>query len=76
MSSPSAPSPDAPTPSSIAPSDVHDFVEKLLGDDVHARRVRSLADGVVGVLHTATANNVIAAGSGLPHLRARVGLTP
>jgi hypothetical protein len=35
------------------PCDVHGFVEKLLGDDVHARRVHSLANGVVGVLHSA-----------------------
>jgi hypothetical protein len=54
MSSPAEPSTHATTPSSITPDDVHAFVEKLLGDDVHARRVHSLADGVVGVLHTAT----------------------
>jgi hypothetical protein len=36
------------------PTAVHDFVEEILGADLHAKRVLSLANGVVGVLHTAS----------------------
>jgi hypothetical protein len=32
---------------------VHRFVEQLVGDDLHAKRVLSLANGVVGVMHAA-----------------------
>ena len=31
-----------------------EILERILGDDVHARRVLSLANGIVGVLHAAT----------------------
>lgn len=58
------PSPSAPrskaastrlTPSpALLPHDVHAFVDNLLGDDLHAKRVLSLASGVVGVLHSAS----------------------
>jgi hypothetical protein len=51
-----------PTPRTLAPprtrahgldpDAVHRFVEDLLGDDLHAKRVLSLANGVIGVLHT------------------------
>ena len=37
----------------LSPARVHDFVSELLGDDVHATRVLSFANGVVGVLHAA-----------------------
>src|SRR3954467_14283220 len=33
---------------------VHAFVEQVVGADLHAKRVLSLANGVVGVLHTAS----------------------
>ena len=38
----------------LDPSAVHRFVEDLVGDDLHAKRVFSLARGVIGVLHTAS----------------------
>lgn len=37
----------------ISPERVHEFVADLLGDDVHATRVLSFANGVVGVIHSA-----------------------
>jgi hypothetical protein len=33
---------------------IHEFIEDLIGDDLHAQRVRSVANGVIGVLHAAT----------------------
>ena len=42
----------APRPK-ISPRYVHRFVEQLVGDDLHAKRVLSLANGVVGVMHAA-----------------------
>lgn len=45
-------------------AEVHEFVMTLLGDDVHATRVLSLANGVVGVLHSA-ALGIHAIGRGL-----------
>ena len=36
------------------PENAHAFVHELLGDDVHATRVLSLANGVVGVMHAAS----------------------
>jgi hypothetical protein len=36
------------------PEDVHTFVASLFGEDLHAKRVLSLASGVVGVLHSAS----------------------
>ncbi len=47
-----------------APENTHAFVHKLLGDDVHATRVLSLANGVVGVMHAA-ALGIHAIGRGL-----------
>jgi hypothetical protein len=41
-------------PHSLDPAAVHRFVEELLGEDLHAKRVLSLANGVLGVLHTAS----------------------
>jgi hypothetical protein len=32
---------------------VYRFVEQLVGEDLHAKRVLSLANGVVGVMHAA-----------------------
>jgi hypothetical protein len=48
----------------MSPEAVHQFVENLLGDDIHAKRVLSFAHGVVGVLHAA-ALGVHAIGRGL-----------
>lgn len=33
---------------------IHEFIEDLIGDDLHAQRVRSVTNGVIGVLHAAT----------------------
>ena len=41
-------------PRVLDPASIHQFVEDLVGDDLHAQRVLSLANGVVGVLHAAT----------------------
>lgn len=38
----------------LDPASIHRFVEDLVGKDLHAKRVLSLASGVVGVLHTAS----------------------
>lgn len=54
MASPYQPAPEAPRvrrPHGLDAASVHRFVEELLGDDLHAKRVLSLANGVVGVLH-------------------------
>ncbi|MEI7655146.1 MAG: IS4 family transposase [Actinomycetota bacterium] len=40
--------------SNLDPSAIHRFVENLVGEDLHARRVFSLARGVIGVLRTAS----------------------
>lgn len=37
----------------LSPQYVHQFVEQLVGEDLHAKRVLSLANGVVGVMHAA-----------------------
>ena len=37
----------------LAPDHVHQYVENLVGEDLHAKRVLSLANGVVGVIHAA-----------------------
>jgi hypothetical protein len=37
----------------ISPRYVYRFVEQLVGEDLHAKRVLSLANGVVGVMHAA-----------------------
>ena len=51
-------------PAALRFTDVHGFVSRLLGDDVHANRVLSLSNGVVGVLHSA-ALGIHAIGRGL-----------
>ncbi|MCB9759555.1 MAG: hypothetical protein H6739_06915 [Alphaproteobacteria bacterium] len=33
---------------------VHGFVDELFGEDLHAKRVGTLADGTLGVLHAAS----------------------
>jgi hypothetical protein len=38
----------------LDPSSIHEFIEDLIGDDLHAQRVRSVTNGVIGVLHAAT----------------------
>ncbi len=40
-------------PSSLSPDRVHAFVSDLFAEDLHAKRVLSLANGGVGVLHGA-----------------------
>ncbi|MBK6528861.1 MAG: hypothetical protein IPF99_04565 [Deltaproteobacteria bacterium] len=55
MASPfTASKPHRSRPEGLDPASVHQFVEDLLGEDLHAKRVLSLANGVVGVLHGAT----------------------
>jgi hypothetical protein len=44
--------------------DVRSFLDDLLGDDLHAKRVLSIANGVAGVIHAAAAS-VHAIGRGL-----------
>lgn len=48
----------------MSPESVHKFVEELFQDDVHAKRVLSFSQGVVGVLHAA-ALGIHAIGRGL-----------
>ena len=38
----------------LCPQQTHAFLNELLGDDVHATRVLSLANGVVGIMHAAS----------------------
>jgi hypothetical protein len=54
MSVASAPFPLRSRPHSLDPASIHRFVDELLGEDLHAKRVLSLANGVVGVLHAAS----------------------
>ena len=54
--------------SKIAPDQVHEFLKQVVGEDFHAKRVLSLADGVIGVLHAATLG-VHAIGRGLAAAR-------
>lgn len=56
----------------IRPKDTHRFVEELVGDDLHAKRVHSLGDAVVGVMHAASLS-IHAIGVGLA---ATEGLKP
>jgi hypothetical protein len=53
-----------PASERTGPQNAHAFVSDLLGEDVHATRVMSLANGVVGVLHAA-ALGIHAIGRGL-----------
>jgi hypothetical protein len=54
--------------SKVKPDKVHAFLQGVVGEDFHAKRVFSLADGVVGVLHAATLG-VHAIGRGLAAAR-------
>lgn len=56
----------------LRPADIHRFVDKLVGDDFHAKRVLSLANGVTGTIHGATLG-VHAIGQGLAQAQ---GLNP
>jgi hypothetical protein len=56
----------------LRPKDTQRFVEKLLGDDFHAKRVLSLANGVTGTIHGATLG-IHAIGQGLAQAQ---GLNP
>lgn len=53
---------------SLDPKAIHAFVEDLVGDDLHAMQVWSLADGVTGVLN-ATTLAIHAIGEGLAAAR-------
>ena len=64
--------PPRPSARGLDPASIHQFVEDLIGDDLHAQRVFSLANGVVGVLHAATLA-IHAIGEGLA---AAMGLDP
>lgn len=46
--------PTQPRSHKLDPTSIHEFIEDLIGDDLHAQRVRSVANGVIGVLHGAT----------------------
>jgi hypothetical protein len=61
-----------PAAAQLSPPRIHAFVAEVLGDDIHATRVRSFASGVLGVLHAA-ALGVHAIGRGLADA---MGLTP
>lgn len=56
MAAPFDPTKPATQPRShkLDPTSIHEFIEDLIGDDLHAQRVRSVANGVIGVLHAAT----------------------
>lgn len=51
---PNTVSPPNPRVHGLDPASVHEFVSGLVAEDFHAKRVLSLANGVVGVLHAAT----------------------
>lgn len=59
-------------PVGLDPASIHQFVDDLVGHDLHAKRVLSLANGVVGVLHAATLT-IHSIGEGLS---AAMGLDP
>lgn len=50
---------------------VHSFVEELFAEQLHARRVLSISDGVVGVIHAA-ALSIHAIGHGLAIAKGRI----
>jgi len=58
--------------SRLRPADIHRFVEKLVGDDMHAKRVLSLGNALTGTIHAATLG-VHAIGQGLASAQ---GLNP
>lgn len=46
--------PHARLPHALDAASVQQFIDELVGDDLHAKRVLSLANGVLGVLHAAS----------------------
>jgi hypothetical protein len=56
----------------IRPKDIRTFVDSLVGENIHAKRVLSLSNGVSGVVHAATLG-VHAIGQGLAQAQ---GLAP
>jgi hypothetical protein len=58
--------------SRLRPKDIQRFVEELVGEDFHAKRVLSLANGVTGTIHSATLG-IHAIGQGLAQAQ---GLNP
>jgi Transposase DDE domain len=56
----------------LRPADTHRFVENLLGDDLHAKRLLSISNGVTGTIHSATLG-IHAIGQGLAQAQ---GLNP
>lgn len=58
------PKPSRMSKSPIDASRVHEFVEDLVGEDMHAKRVLSLGNAVVGVMHAASLS-IHAIGEGL-----------
>jgi hypothetical protein len=56
----------------MAARDVHQYVEQIIGDDIHAKQVLSLAYGVLGIIHVASLA-IAAIGTGLAMVR---GLLP
>lgn len=46
--------PVTPVPHALDAASVQRFIDELVGDDLHAKRVLSLANGVLGVLHAAS----------------------
>jgi len=58
--------------SRLRPADIHRFVEQLVGDDMHAKRVLSLGNALTGTVHAATLG-VHAIGQGLASAQ---GLNP
>lgn len=48
----------------MAPKDIHSYVEQIIGHHLHAKQVLSLANGVVGTIHSASLA-IAAIGTGL-----------
>ena len=61
------------TKASIEPSRVHEFVHDLVGEDMHAKRVLSLGNAVVGVMHAASLS-IHAIGEGLERRSSSSGI--
>ncbi len=48
----------------MAPKDIHSYVEGIVGPHLHAKQVQSLANGVVGTIHSVSLA-IAAIGTGL-----------
>lgn len=57
----------------VALKDVHAFLESFLGEDIHAKRVYSLANATLGVISSASLA-IHAIGPGLAHARTQHGV--